>query len=62
VDIIELSDEERDALREAAAELVYRVMLTDRDDLRLAWLAGLLTGIATRPPSPIRPPEAVRSS
>jgi hypothetical protein len=50
VDLIVIRDEERAALREVAAELSFRVSLTDPDDLRLAFLAGLLTGIATRCP------------
>jgi hypothetical protein len=60
VDVIEIHDEERAALKEVAAELCYRVTLTDRDDLRLAWLAGLLTGIAARPPARIGEPSLSR--
>jgi hypothetical protein len=61
VELIEISDEERAALKEVAAELCYRVTLTDRDDLRrLAWLAGLLTGIAARPPARVPEPSLSR--
>jgi hypothetical protein len=52
VELIEIHDEERDALREVAAELNYRVSLTDETDLRLAFLARLLRGIALRAPVP----------
>jgi hypothetical protein len=60
VDLIEIHDEEREALKEVAAELCYRVTLTDRDDLRLAWLAGMLTGIAARPPARFAEPSLSR--
>jgi hypothetical protein len=51
VELIELNEQERAVLREAAAELAYRVSATDDDDLRLAWVAGVLRGIAARPPA-----------
>jgi hypothetical protein len=59
-ELIEITDEERDALKEVAAELCYRVTLTDRDDLRLAFLAGLLTAIAARPPAFVAEPSLSR--
>jgi hypothetical protein len=60
VELIIISDEERDALREVAAELCFRVSLTDPDDLRLAFLAGLLRGIAARPPARVAEPSLSR--
>jgi hypothetical protein len=60
VELIAIDHDERQALKEAAAELNYRVDATDEPDVRLLFLAGLLTGIAARPPARVAEPSLSR--